>query len=258
MHHLSFLLFTLCLVTFAKAQKADLSAFHPLIGKTWKAETTWDNGSPFKQEVTFRYGLDSTVIIAESDGFVNTSFTEFGWRNHGIRKINPQTGKMEFWEFDASGGLTQGNIINFDQLSILYQYKYGETTITDAWVYENDSTYLFKVGIWENGQWQQSFLETEFRANPQTPQLDRLIGNWTSKAWDGELRESWQRGKDGHWHQKAQYVEGEKVLYEAHSKIEQVGEDWVLFTVIKDGNPKIFKATSWSNKQIIFENAIST
>ena len=43
-----------------------------------------------------------------------------------------------------------------------------------------------------------------------------LSGNWTSKAWDGVLNESWSIDQDGHLIQNAQYIENEMVLYEAN------------------------------------------
>lgn len=82
----------------------------------------------------------------------------------------------------------------------------------------------------------------------------RLIGSWQSKAWSGDLHETWVIGKDNWLIQQAFYFEKSDTSYRAHSKIEQVKNDLILFTVIKDSNPKIFKATIVQSDSIVFEN----
>lgn len=89
----------------------------------------------------------------------------------------------------------------------------------------------------------------------ELPKLESFLsGSWSSEAWGGVLNESWEIGKDGHLIQSAQYIENGQVLYESNSKIENVRGTMILFSVIKDNNPKIFKATSWSKTHITFEN----
>ena len=105
------------------------------------------------------------------------------------------------------------------------------------------------------------FLEAEFKTSLNHgltgyPDLQKILtGNWTSTAWAGILNESWTLGQDGHMSQSSQYLEDGIVLYESSiQKLKIIGKDIVLFSVIKDNDPKIFKATAYSKNQIIFEN----
>ncbi|MFD2098803.1 VOC family protein [Flagellimonas iocasae] len=141
----------------------NLSVFEPLLGKTWKAEGTWGDGSKFKQETIFKYSLDSTLILAESKGFTNQEQTKYGPRNHGIRKFDAESNSLKFWEFDVFGGVTTGTISTKEK-DIIYTYEYGGSTITDYWKYVNANTYSYTVGSYENGTWNQTYLQTEFKA----------------------------------------------------------------------------------------------
>jgi hypothetical protein len=83
----------------------------------------------------------------------------------------------------------------------------------------------------------------------------RLIGKWQSPAWSGQLSETWRVGADGWLHQQAYYFEQSDTTYRAQSKIEQVGAELILFSVIENSNPKIFKATTVSTDSVVFENS---
>ena len=114
------------------------------------------------------------------------------------------------------------------------------------------------MGSYKNEEWEQVYLSTQFKAFgiQGLPDYKKaLVGSWSSKAWDGILNEKWTIGADGHINQNAQYIEDEKVLYEASSKIEVIAGELILISVIKDSNPKIFKATSFSQYHITFENS---
>ncbi|WP_262420309.1 VOC family protein [Flagellimonas meishanensis] len=154
------LIFGLIFLTLS-AQQDRLAIFDHLMGKTWKAEGEWGDGTKFKQETSFRYSLDSTLIIAESEGFTDRAQTTFGPRNHGIRKFDPQTNSVKFWEFDVFGGVTEGTVKSKGK-DIMYVYDYGESTITDYWEYVDDSTYNFIVGSYKDGTWEQTYLKTQF------------------------------------------------------------------------------------------------
>ncbi|WP_081894429.1 VOC family protein [Muricauda sp. MAR_2010_75] len=147
-----------------QAQKSELSVFEPLLGKTWKAEGTWGDGSKFKQETVFKYSLDSTLVLAESKGFTNQEQTAFGSRNHGIRKFDAESNSLTFWEFDVFGGVTTGTITTKGK-DIIYTYDYGGSIVTDYWKYIDANTYGFTVGNYENGTWKQTYLQTQFKAN---------------------------------------------------------------------------------------------
>ncbi|RKE98031.1 hypothetical protein [Ichthyenterobacterium magnum] len=158
--YISLLLFLL--FNFQKqGSKNNLSAFDTLINKTWVAEGKWGNNSNFKQEVTFKYGLDKKIIIVTSKGFTNIEQTKYGLRNHGIRKFDSKTNKIKFWEFDVFGGLTEGTV-SFKGKNIIYTYNYQGTEVTDMWEYVNNSLYNFKVGVYKDDSWKNVFLSTQF------------------------------------------------------------------------------------------------
>ncbi|MDO1499909.1 hypothetical protein Q2T40_07180 [Winogradskyella maritima] len=152
----------LLFVTFNLALSQNpLKAFDNLVGKTWSAEGTWGNGSKFKQDITFSYSLDSTLVVVEAMGYTDEAQTKYGNRNHGIRQFDKSSNTIKFWEFDVFGGLTEGTVI-CDDKNLFYRYSYGETVVTDMWEYVDESTYNFKVGIYEDDEWKQVFLKTQF------------------------------------------------------------------------------------------------
>ncbi|MCL6293602.1 hypothetical protein [Jejuia spongiicola] len=142
-------------------QSAELSIFENLIDKTWKADGNWGDGSKFIQEITFKYDLEKTIIIADSKGFIDKEQTQIGDRNMGIRKFDAASKTIKFWEFDVFGGVTEGTVLA-EGKNIIYQYQYGTSVVTDMWEYVNDNTYNFKVGTYEKGVWKQVYLSTQF------------------------------------------------------------------------------------------------
>ena len=46
--------------------------------------------------------------------------------------------------------------------NLIYSYDYGGTLVTEMWIYKENHTYDFIVGVYEDGEWQQKFLETAF------------------------------------------------------------------------------------------------
>ena len=145
---------------FAKAQNP-LSSFEPLMGKVWKAEGKWGDGSEFRQEVTFKYDLNESIVIADSKGFINQEQTKFGNRNHGVRKYDKASGEVLFWEFDAFGGLTEGTV-TFQDGTIIYTYSYSGTELSDTWKKVDDNTYNFVVANAKNPE--EKYLEAKFVA----------------------------------------------------------------------------------------------
>ncbi len=153
----------LCLISFSTiAQDDPLSVFADLDGTTWLADGNWGNGQKFKQEATFEMVLADKTVMVTSKGFTNQEQTEYGVRNIGYRQYDPATGIIRFWEFDVFGGVTEGEAI-VDGKDIWYQYQYGESVVTDAWEYVNDSTYKYTVGEHDGSEWKAVYLETEFR-----------------------------------------------------------------------------------------------
>jgi len=247
---------------FVSSQQTNhLQIFDNLINKNWKADGKWGDGTVFKQEIRFEYGLDENIIITRSKGFTDQEQKIFGNRNYGIRKYDPTLNKIQFWEFDVFGGTTKGKVIPMDK-SILYQYEYGDSFISEIWEYVNDWTYNFKVGDYKDGKWNQIYLTTQFIATPTSDieefyaqMKTNLIGEWSAKAWDGMLNEIWFIDEKGFLNQKATYIENEKIAYEAVNKIELIDNEIILITVIKDNNPKIFKAASYTKDEIVFTNS---
>ena len=144
------------------AQEGPLDIFKALEGSVWSAEGKWGDGSSFKQDVSYEFALNNTIVIAHSMGYTNREQTEFGPRNHGIRQYDETENVIRFWEFDVFGGVTQGIVVS-DGRNIIYNYEYGGTALTEIWQYKDDDTYDFTVGIYEDGQWTQKFLETQFK-----------------------------------------------------------------------------------------------
>ncbi|AXT19918.1 hypothetical protein D7030_02005 [Flavobacteriaceae bacterium AU392] len=156
-------LLVLMIPMFVIGQDSKLSMFDNFIGKTWKADGNWGDGSKFKQEITFKYALDHRIIITNAKGFINKEQTELGLRNHGVRRYDKTSNNIKFWEFDVFGGLTEG-IVFAEGRNIVYQYSYGDSFVTDMWEYVDDSTYNFKIGNYKNGVWKQVYLSTQFKA----------------------------------------------------------------------------------------------
>lgn len=157
------LIFILLTPLWIYSQNSELSIFDNLVSKIWKAEGNWGDGSKFKQEITMDYSLNKTLVIVNSIGFIDKEQTKLGMRNHGIRQFDKESNSIKFWEFDVFGGLTEGTVFS-EGKNIVYQYAYGDSVVTDMWIYLNESTYNFKVGNYEDGVWKQVYLDTQFKA----------------------------------------------------------------------------------------------
>lgn len=144
----------------------ELAIFKHLSSKVWLAEGKWGDGSTFKQESTFSYALDSTLVIVKSKGYINQDKTEYGERNHGIRKWDSKKGGLEFWEFDVFGEITWGKVFVEDK-NLRYEYVYEDTLVSDYWEYVDDDTYNFTIGNFANGEWEQVYLKTQFIVKKQ-------------------------------------------------------------------------------------------
>lgn len=82
----------------------------------------------------------------------------------------------------------------------------------------------------------------------------KLAGKWKAKAFDGELHEEWKLNEQGWMQQEGFYIEGTDTSYAAISQIEKVKDDIILLSIIRNSNPKIFKAVLSASNKIIFEN----
>ena len=157
------ILLLLSVSAIVKAQEENpLSIFDALIGKTWAIEAKWGNGSFFKQEVSFRYGLEGNAVFAETKGFVDTEGEEFGDRNFGVRKFDKESDKILFWEFDTFGGVTTGEV-QLKGKNTWYVYEYGGTTLADIWEYVDEETYIYKVAQYTDGKMGDVYLEGVYK-----------------------------------------------------------------------------------------------
>ncbi len=82
----------------------------------------------------------------------------------------------------------------------------------------------------------------------------KLEGTWEATAFSGKLHEKWELNTDGWMQQQGYYIEENDTSYSAKTKIEKIGEELILFSVIKNSNPRIFKAVNVSDSKIVFEN----
>ena len=140
------------------------AAFSPLVDKTWRAEGRWQDGTAFRQEVHFSWGLEQQAVVAQTHGFVDAKQEEWGQRNQGIRYLDRESGELHFSEFDVFGGNTSGTL-ELNGKNIYYHYNYEGTMLTDAWEAVDEHTYNFTVGTKNAaGSWEHTFLETQFIA----------------------------------------------------------------------------------------------
>lgn len=146
----------------AAQEPAPLSVYADQVGSTWVIDAQWGNGSPFKQEITLSYGLNNAVVIAKTRGFIDQEQTTLGDRNHGIRKFNSETNQIEFWEFDAFGGLTQGTV-TVKGKDLYYVYEYQGTWLADIWEYKDEDTYVYKVAQYVDGTVGDVYLTGEYK-----------------------------------------------------------------------------------------------
>lgn len=155
-------LFLMFLPLLSFGQENPLSIFKPLEPYIWQAEGQWGDGSTFKQEIHFEFALNDNLVTVTSLGFTNAEQTEYGPRNHGVRQFDPASNSIRFWEFDVFGGITEGQVEGIDK-NIVYTYSYQGTALTEMWIHKEETTYEFIVGVYDEGEWKQKFLVTEFR-----------------------------------------------------------------------------------------------
>ena len=82
----------------------------------------------------------------------------------------------------------------------------------------------------------------------------KLTGKWIAKAFDGELHEEWILNEFGWMQQNGYYIENNDTSYAAKTQIQKVGDDIILFSVIRNSNPKIFKSVQFDENEILFKN----
>ncbi len=170
MKTLLIILLALLTMNTAKAQekKPSLQVFKNLVGGTWKGEGTWSDGSPFKLDLEYEWGLSGNLVKSKTFGNISNDGYEFGLRNEGIRVWSEEVPGIVFWEFDIFGGITEGTVM-VDGHDIYYHYLYdfgqGPVELTDGWIFKDKNTYEFLVGEYKNGEWKQKYLSTTMKRN---------------------------------------------------------------------------------------------
>ena len=82
----------------------------------------------------------------------------------------------------------------------------------------------------------------------------KLTGKWIAEAFDGELHEVWALNDYGWMEQQGYYIANNDTSYAAKTQIQKVGQDVILFSVIRNSNPKIFKSVKFEENEITFHN----
>jgi hypothetical protein len=77
-------------------QKLELSNFENLIGKTWKAEGNWGDGSKFIQKIACNYSLDSTLIITKTKEQIDNKSSQVSPRSYGFRQYDKKSNTLNF------------------------------------------------------------------------------------------------------------------------------------------------------------------
>ncbi len=252
----------LSLTSCVYGQNVDLSVFDNLVGKTWQAEGKWGDGSKFKQALTFEYALGKSLVLVKAKGFTDKEQTKYDWRNVGIRKVDKEAKKIKFWEFDVFGGTTEGDITVQDK-NILYQYKYGNTMVSDLWEYVNDSTYNFTVGSRKNGEWAQKYLSCQFTAEKQYNKAvefnqlkKKMLGTWIAENAKETVIKEWTIDENGELLEQSTYLKNDSTRTKTLGKIEHFDFDneVLLLYADKDNSMKMYKAFFWTKEKIAFAN----
>jgi len=131
--------------------QSSLSAFENLVGSKWEVVGRWSNGEDFRQEYLFEWSLDKNLVKVQTYGTINMLTGEYGLRNEGIRVWKEGEGKIQFYEFDIFGGVTEG-ICTIDGESIIYEYNYQGLALKESWIFKDKNTYEYIVESLENGK----------------------------------------------------------------------------------------------------------
>jgi hypothetical protein len=143
-----------------------LMPFEALMNAEWKGEGKWKDGTPFKQEINYRWGSGEEDVRMETKSYLDTTFSDFGKFSDGIYTWDTITNSIQFKVEDIHGKVIDGTVLN-KQKTILYQYvvenELGmKTYMTDALIWIKPDKYLFKVGTMKDDEWVEVYLEVCF------------------------------------------------------------------------------------------------
>ena len=148
------------ITTNACAQDNPMQAFETLADATWVSEGIQLGGFEGRTEYQMRWDLNKKIVRVNSYS-TDPKTKEFGFRAVGIRAYNQETDRLEFYEFDKFGAVTEGTIVA-DGRNLHFEYEYQGSFLRDSWIYVSDDEFTFIVGIWEEGDWTRKFHETSF------------------------------------------------------------------------------------------------
>lgn len=143
-----------------------LMPFKPLMDGVWKGEGKWKDGKPFKQELTWSWGIGNQHVDYEVKSYLDTTFTEFGIVAKGTHSWDKNDNKIRFWSFDSHGDVLEGVVqTKKKQLHYVYDYPMGDgvtVKITEAWIWVKDDKYMNKIGVLEGEEWKEIYGEFYF------------------------------------------------------------------------------------------------
>ena len=143
-----------------------LMPFEPLMNAQWKAEGKWKDGTPFKQEVSYRWSEDEQSVIMVTNSYLDTTYTDFGQFSEGVHVWDTISNTIKFQVKDIHGNVIDGSV-RTKVKTIMYEYVYEDelgvkTYMTDALIWIKPDKYMFKVGTMKDGEWEEVYLETYF------------------------------------------------------------------------------------------------
>ncbi len=142
------------------AQENSINAFETLADAKWVSEGIQLGGFEGRTVYEMKWDLNKKIVRVNSFS-TDPKTKEFGFRAVGVRVYNKENGRLEFYEFDKFGGITQGTIL-IDGQNLHFEYEYNGAFLRDSWIYVNGDKFKFIVGTWEDGKWSQKFHETTF------------------------------------------------------------------------------------------------
>lgn len=146
---------------FNVAAQTGLDIFENLAESTWTAEGIQLGGHDGKTVKEITWGLDGKLVKVKTYT-TDPSTLEFGLRNEGVRTFNPESGIIEFYEFDKLGGVSKGQVI-VDGKDIHYEYQYGDLTLRDSWIFVNEDEYNYVVASMKDGKQDQVYHRGVFK-----------------------------------------------------------------------------------------------
>ncbi len=142
------------------AQNNPVQIFENFIDGYWLSEGKQMGGHDGKTEKYFEWGLNGKMVKVKTHN-TNPETLEFGLRNEGVRFWSAEDSLVHFYEFDVFGGITKG-IVTIENQNIHYDYEYQGYKLRDSWIFIDENTYKYIVGVWEAEAWKQKFYEGEF------------------------------------------------------------------------------------------------